>query len=187
MIMRPSRLRPLLALLALGALPAAPLVAQNAQQAPTVIECAGTAETVSTDTETTFTFRDKVVVTGTNLKLTCDFLQVIVRRKADPAATIGKMERFKSLLATGNVRILQEDREAVCGRAEVLPEQDKITLTENPVVKDLGNGGTVTGPVISLHRGQRRAVIEGGTTIVLPPVKDLGFDQDKPADAPKQP
>jgi hypothetical protein len=38
-----------------------------------------------------------------------------------------------------------------------------------------------------LYRGERRAVIEGGTTIALPPVKDLGFDPTKPAPAPAAP
>src|SRR3954471_17182136 len=88
---------------------------------PTVIECAGLAETVSTDTETIATFRDKVVVTGNNIKVTCDFLKVIASRKGDPKATIGKFGYFKSLVATGHVKIVQGDREASCGRAEIFP------------------------------------------------------------------
>jgi len=67
---------------------------------PTVIE-SGTAEMVSTAKETTFTFGKGVVVTGTNMKLTCDDLVVIVVRTGDPEATIGKPEQFKSLVATG--------------------------------------------------------------------------------------
>ena len=171
---------------ALGAL--APLRAQEVQ--PTVID-SGQLDMRSTDTLTTFVFTKKVVVTGTNLRLTCDRLEVITTRKGDPTATIGKLGRFKSLIAEGDVRIVQSDREAACGRAEVLPDDDKIILTDHPVVKDLANGATATGPRMVLYRGERRAVIEGtaetGTSIVLPAIKDLGFDKDqKPATPPPE-
>lgn len=67
--------------------------------------------------------------------------------------------------------------------AEVLPDDDKIILTDHPVIKDLANGATATGPKMVLYRGERRAVIEGAesapTRITLPAIKDLGFDQEK--------
>ncbi len=165
---------------------------------PTVIE-SEQLDMRSTDTLTTFIFSKKVVVTGTNLRLTCDRLEVITTRKGDPTATIGKLGRFKSLIADGNVYIVQSDREAACGRAEVLPDDDKIILTDNPVIKDLANGATATGPKMVLYRGERRAVIEGAesapTRIILPAIKDLGFDKEKepkpatppPDEAPKTP
>jgi len=46
--------------------------------------------------------------------------------------TLGKQERFKSLVATGKVRIVQGEREATCEHAEVLPGEDRITLTGGP-------------------------------------------------------
>ena len=88
---------------------------------PTIIESAGPAVMVSTATESTFTFRDQVVVTATNLKITCDNLVAVALRTGDPKAIVGKQEKFKSLIATGNVHIVQGNREAYCGRAEVLP------------------------------------------------------------------
>lgn len=153
----------------------------------TVIECAGTFETISTDKEITSTFRDRVVVTGNNLKLTCDFLTVIAIRKDDATAALGKYGYFKSLVATGHVRILQGDREATCGRAEIFPGEDKIVLSEGPVVRDTGNDSSFTAPVLELYRGQRRAVAPGGgTRIVLPALKDLGYEKEQktPATAP---
>ncbi len=171
----------------------ATLPAQEVQ--PTVID-SERLEMHSTDTLTTFVFTHRVVVTGTNLKLTCDRLEVITTRKGDPTATIGKLGQFKSLIAEGNVRILQSDREAACGRAEVLPHDDKIILTDHPVVKDLANGAIATGPRMILHRGERRAIIEGAegdpSRIILPAIKDLGFDATQkpappPAEAPKKP
>jgi len=189
---RPFRLLLALSFAAAPAL-SLPSVLRAADQAqPTIIESAGPAEMVSTDTESTFTFRDQVVVTGTNLKLTCDLLVVVARRTGDPKATLGKQEDFKSLIATGHVRLLQNDREATCGRAEVLPGEDKVVLTENPKVRLLdGSNSEATGPRMTLLRGERRALIDGGTThFILPPLKDLGPGKDKkasPADgtAPK--
>lgn len=164
--------------------PGAPLV-------PTVIE-SGTAEMVSSATDTTFTFRKGVTVTATNMKLTCDELIVVAKRSGDPAATIGKQEHFKSLVAIGNVRLVQNDREATCGRATVYPGEDKVELTENPVVRSVKEGWTQTGPKMVLYRGERRAVIESTETerprLLLPPLKDLGdLGQDgrkKKKDAP---
>jgi lipopolysaccharide export system protein LptA len=169
------------------------LSAQEVQ--PTVID-SEQLDMRSTDTQTTFLFTKNVVVIGTNLRLTCDRLEVITTRKGDPTATIGKLGRFKSLIAEGSVHIVQADREAACGRAEVLPDDNKIILTDNPVVKDLANGATATGPRMVLYRGERRAVIEGAeaapSRIILPAIKDLGFEKESksappPAEPPKKP
>lgn len=183
--------------LALGLFAGTGLLAWSQTQdlGPTVID-SEQLDMRSTDTLTTFVFSKNVIVTGTNLKLTCDRLEVITTRKGDPTATIGKLGRFKSLIAEGNVLIVQADREASCGRAEVLPDDDKIILTDRPVIKDLANGATATGPKMILYRGERRAVIEGAeadpSRIILPAIKDLGFAKDeKPAppaaETPKQP
>ncbi len=155
---------------------------------PTVIE-SGAAEMVSTEKETTFTFSKGVKVSATNMELTCDDLVVIARRTGDPAATLGKQENFKSLIATGNVRIVQNDREATCGRAAVYPGEDRVELTDNPVVRSTKEGWVQTGPKMVLHRGERRAVIEGNATerprLMLPPLKDLGYDKEKPKEKSK--
>lgn len=177
-------LRPLFVSLALFSL-------LHAEEPPrTVIECAGLSETLATDTETIATFRDKVVVTGNNIKVTCDFLKVVASRQGDPKATIGKYGYFKSLVATGNVRIIQGDREAVCGKAEIFPGEDRVVLSRLaktdpfPTVRSTDEQYTATGPRMILYRGQRRATIEPedgvGGQIILPPIKDLGFSKDKP-------
>ena len=175
-------------LLLLGALfGLASAFAQNAPETTTNIQSDGPGEMVSTDKETTITFRDKVVVTGTNLRLTCDYLKVVVLRTGDPAATLGKVEKFRSLLATGNVVIVQGDREAACGRAEVLPEDDKIILTENPVVVDRAAQTRLIGERITMFRGERRVLVDK-PSVTGPPIRDLGFDKDKsapPAETPK--
>lgn len=166
-------------------------IALPAQDTNTVITSDGEARMVSTETEATITFRDKVLVTGTNLKMSCDFLQVVVRRKTDPAATLGKVEKFRSMLATGNVVVIQGDREAACGRAEVLPEQDRIILTENPVVVDHDQKTRIAGEKITILNGQKNFIVEK-PSLTGPPVKDLGYDKEKkpatpPATETKQP
>ncbi|MEO7412741.1 MAG: LptA/OstA family protein [Opitutaceae bacterium] len=182
--MKSSLLFALSALLTLGPVRAA----ETPVSTDTIIECAGVFETISTDKEITSTFRDKVLVTGNNLKLTCDFLTVIAIRKDDGAAALGKYGYFKSLVATGNVRIVQGDREATCGRAEIFPGEDKIVLSENPLVRDTGNESSFTAPVLELYRGQRRAIAPaqpgGRTRIVLPALKDLGYEKDKATPSP---
>lgn len=156
-----------------------------AEEVPTVIT-SDTGEMVSSATETTFTFDKNVKVTGTNITITCDRLVVIATRTGDPKATLGNQDKFKSLVATGNVHIVQNDREAFCGRAEVLPGQDKAVLTENPRVRTQDGKYEADGPVMELYRGQRRAVINGGVRFALPPLKDLGYEKEleKPAPAP---
>lgn len=168
---------------------AAPALAQSTAEQPTVIE-SQLLDMRSTDTETSSLFTGNVVVTGTNMKLTCDRLEVVALRSADASAAIGTVEKFKSLIATGNVHIVQGDREATCGRAEVLPGDDKIILTLKPVVTDRGVGWTWTGDELLLLRGERQ-VRGTNVRIVGPPVKDLGFEKDKPLEEsaanPKQP
>jgi lipopolysaccharide export system protein LptA len=185
-------MKPLLPFLAFaaGLLPAlAP--AQNAALQSTVITSRGPGVMVSTDQETTITFHDQVVVTGTNLKLTCDYLEVVVLRTGDQSATLGKVEKFRSMLATGSVHIIQGDREAACGRAEVLPEDDKIVLSDQPVIVFHDEGARQSGSKITMYKGKRRVEVENPIT-TLPPVKDLGFDKEPkpappPAETPKKP
>ncbi|MFI5337224.1 MAG: LptA/OstA family protein [Opitutales bacterium] len=168
---------PRLALLAAGLYAAAH--AQNTEPRPTVIE-SDQLDMRSTETETISDYSGHVVVTGTNLRLTCEYLRVVVLRKADPTATIGKFEKFRSLLATGNVNLVQGDREAACGRAEVLPAQNQIILTEHPVIVDHEQNSRISGEKITLLRGQHQVLVDK-PVLAGPPVKDLGFDKDKPA------
>ena len=154
-----------------------------AEPTPTTIDSVS-AESVSSDTETTTTFHDQVVAAGNDLTMTCDFLKVIATRIGDKSATLGKYGKFRYLLATGHVRIVQGDRVATCGRAEVFPGEDRIVLTEEPVVKIESEHYEARGPRMVLYRGQRRAVIEGSpqdrTHISLPAIKDLGFPSENP-------
>jgi len=128
-----------------------------------------------------FLFSDNVKLTGNNLIVTCDRLEIHADRTGDLDANIGQIGGIRQILAIGNVSISQEGRVARAGRAEVLPLEDKIVLTENPIVTD--TQGTVSGERMTFYRGDRRAVIESGASgparVTLPAIPDLGFMKDK--------
>lgn len=180
---------PLLALLtvplahAADVKPAAPVA--PAAVVPTVITSTK-MEMWSTDTETRSVFQQNVVVTGSNLKMTCDKLDVTAIRLGDPKnkdATLGALDKFKTLVATGNVHIIQGDREVTCGRAEVFPVEDRVVLTEKPVVIDSSGPYIATGDRIVLLKGERR-VFGDNIRLQGPPIRDLGFDKDKSVQSP---
>jgi len=174
----PFLLALLVALTAHAAEPAAPIV-------PTVITSTK-MEMWSTDTETRSIFEQNVVVTGSNLRITCDKLDVTATRLDSPdnkESTLGALEKFKTLVATGNVRIVQGDREVTCGRAEVFPAENRVVLTDKPVVIDNSGPYVATGTRIVLLKGERRLF---GDNIRLqgPAIRDLGFEKNKPMQPP---
>ncbi|HTQ31945.1 MAG TPA: LptA/OstA family protein [Opitutaceae bacterium] len=180
--MKPNRLG---ALLLLATSLPAPAVIGAAEPPSTVID-SQSLDMRSTADETVSVFTGNVVVTGNDLRITCDRLEVVSVRIDDKTDTIGKQDRFKSLLATGHVHIVQGDREASCGRAQVLPHDDKVILTENPVVIDHGNNTVATGDPIELLRGERR--VKGTNVhIMMPGIKDLGFGPNAPLPEPDKP
>jgi hypothetical protein len=139
----------------------------------------------STDKEVVTILWDHVIISATNLRVTCDRAEIISFRSGDTTQLVAKQNRFKSLILTGHVTIFQRDsnREATCGRAEIQPAADSITLTENPKVVDLDKAGkpelTWTGDELLLLRGERR--VQGKNVhFTAPPIKDLGFDKNKP-------
>jgi lipopolysaccharide export system protein LptA len=179
-----SRRPALLCLLAL-----APLAAASpgfAAEPPPTIITSDSGEARSSDADTTSYFTGHVVVTGNDIRIECDRLEVISARTGDKTDTIGTQSSFKYILATGHVRIVQGAREAACARAEVLPQENRITLTGQPVVTDHGNGTVFTGEPLILYRNQRRVTGEH-VHITAPPIKDLGFDKNEPPPAPAPP
>jgi len=174
---------------------AASLPAQSAEPVPTTIQ-AESAEMVTVGQLTTIVYQGKVRVSGTNLGLNCDYLKIELTNVGAAGSTIGKLDKFRSLLATGNVVIVQGEREAACGRAEILPEQDKIVLTDKPVVVDRASQTRTEAEEITMHRGERKVTAKNIRS-VGPAMKDLGFDKDKllkpdekpgpPPETPKQP
>lgn len=121
----------------------------------------------------------KVTVTGTNLKIVCDRMELTATRISEKSGAVPALDKFRYLLATGNVSITQGTRVATCGRAEVLPREEKVVLTEDPVVTDNATGFVSAGERITMLRGQERVEVEK-PRFTGPPIKDLGFEK-KPA------
>ena len=118
----------------------------------------------------------KVTVTGTNLLIVCDRLELIATRIGKDSGAVPDLDKFRYLLATGNVSINQGTRVATCGRAEVFPREEKVVLTENPVVADKATDMVSSGDRITMLRGQERVVVDN-PKLTGPPIKDLGFEK----------
>ncbi len=173
-------------LLLLALLSGATLVAQPVAPQRTELTADDLVMT-STDRESRVVCVGNVQLTGTNLRIVCDRLEIIADRDYDPTATLGELKGFKYLLATGNVRIVQGQREATCGRAEVLPSDGTVVLSENPVVLDRATDIIGRGEVITLRRGQQEMEIQK-PRFSGPPIRDLGADvPTTPAPAPPTP
>jgi lipopolysaccharide export system protein LptA len=128
-----------------------------------------------------------VTVTGTNMRIVCDRMELIATRLGgQEAAAVPTLEKFRYLLATGNVSITQGSRTATCGRAEVLPREEKVVLTENPVVVDRATEFVSAGEKITMLRGQERVEVEK-PRLSGPPIRDLGFDRNAAPAAGAQP
>lgn len=178
-------MKPLAALLACAFGLGASLFAADLTPRPTELTCDHT-EIWSVGQETRGICTGSVVLLGTNLKITCDRLEFTALGVGDKTATVPTLDKFKHMLATGHVVIVQGDREAVCGRAEVLPQDDKVVLTENPSVVDHGTGWTSAGEQITLLHGERRVIVDK-SRVVGPSIKDLGFDPTKTPAPPTAP
>ncbi len=153
----------------------APLVAQIVNPFPeenTVLK-ADYLDLRSTTTESIVICIGNVTLEGTNMKIACDRLEIVAARIGNQDATIGELKGFKSLIATGNVHLVQEDREAICGRAEVLPLEEKVVLSINPRLIDHSSNVVTTGDEMTLLRGKRQVLVVNAT-VTGPPIIDLG-------------
>lgn len=189
--MKLRRFLPLLAVpaLALASTGRAQPVAEPAPLTPqNTIVTADRLEMKNTGVESHLVFIGNVHLTGTNLTVTCDRVEIYAEqipdiRDPEKKATIGKIGALTRILALGHVRISQEGRTATAGRAEVMPIEDKIVLTEEPVVTDTETQVTVSGTRMTFFRGDRYGQIEN-PQVVGPAIPNLGFPRDKDGSTP---
>ena len=155
---------------------------QAVEQQRTTLECEH-MDMWSEGEETKAICTGKVVVTGTNIRIECDRLELTASRIGEKAGAVPTLEKFRYLLATGKVSITQGTRTATCGRAEVLPREEKVVLTEDPVVVDRATDFVSAGEKITMLRGQEKVEVEK-PRFTGPPIKDLGFEKKTEKDAP---
>jgi lipopolysaccharide export system protein LptA len=178
----------LFAFVLLAVLPSNPRAADlPAAAAPTeTVITSDQMEAHSTDTETFCTFTGNVHVVSNNVHIECDRLDTISSRSGDKSEIVGTEAQFKHLQADGHVRITQGDRDAICGHAEVKEGQDKIILTQDPVIIDHSNGTRAAGDTITLLRSLNKILIDHAR-ILAPPMKDFNLDKSQLAPSPATP
>lgn len=133
-----------------------------------------------------FLFSEGVVLRATNMLVECDKLEVFASRQAEEESNIGKFGAIKEIIASGNVRIVQQERTATCERAVVQPNKERIVLTGNPVVEQPGGRLATFNPddEIILDRGNGKITVntQGGRKLRLTSsaIGDLGFEDQGP-------
>lgn len=151
---------------------------------PTEIEC-GRARVENDGVNASFIFSEDVLLRATNMELRCDLLEVFTKRLSEEENTIGTFSSIRKIIATGNVSIMQAERTATAGKAEVLPNEEKVVLYDNPIV--VQNGYTFTGHQLVIERGKGRIYVPGSENkrvrVVGPAIKDLGFEEDNDPNA----
>ena len=71
----------------------------------------------------------------------------------------GDMEEIEKIVAQGNVRMVQEDREATCREATYYHRDGKLVLRGEPVVREGDNW--VSGKRITYYIDEQKSVAEG--------------------------
>jgi lipopolysaccharide export system protein LptA len=130
---------------------------------------------------TTSVFTGHVVVVGNNTRITCDYLKAVSVSKAGET-TASEPQQFRYLLATGHVRILESDRDTTCERAEVLPAQDQLTLSGNPVVTLHSSGEVYTGDPLIVQGHNGKYTVSGHNVRIrsASALKDLALPKNPP-------
>jgi len=103
-----------------------------------------------------FEFKGSVEVLATNLIANCERMEVFTKDGSDPEGVTG----LDRIVAYDSIRVEQLGRVAKADKLTILPEEGKLLLEGSAEVAD--GRGTVTGEKLTLFRGERRALIEGG-------------------------
>lgn len=160
-----------------------PAFAGEDEDLPRTIVESDALEMNATDDQNFFYFTGNVRVTGTNLGVTCDRLEVVTSRTGESEATIGEITAIESIVATGGVEIFQAGRRITAGRAELSPREGLVVLTDQPKIID--GEVEVSGWRITLLKGERKALVEadpeqgqgGRPTVKLDSLPDLGYKE----------
>ncbi|MFA5257388.1 MAG: LptA/OstA family protein [Opitutales bacterium] len=161
--------RKLYLILLLAACLASGPAARAADTPQTVID-SDKLDLVAGETTNSFVFEGNVNADGQGMLLTCERLEVLAARTASAKGTVGKMGAVESVVATGNVRIEQAGRVAVAGKAEVMPAEGLVILSDHPKIID--SRATVEGWKIIYNSKDR-------TVQVLPTPPELQTEGSK--------
>ncbi|OHE72890.1 MAG: hypothetical protein A2Y14_04460 [Verrucomicrobia bacterium GWF2_51_19] len=137
-------------------------------------------EMVTEPTQNVFHFTGNVKVSGTDLRAEGDSMTVYsAHKEGQSSAGIGSIDK---IFAKGSVLIVQTEREARAGSAEIYPTEGRLVLMDSPEVKE--KDGIVRGEKIVFVKGEHRAIVEGAgptqrATVLLPNMAHVDIDADK--------
>ena len=166
-------------LLGVGALAAEPPVATPSPSSTNSL-AAKTPTTITSDrmevdyAQSIYTFKDNVLLVDPQMTLRADKMVVFYGTTSNATATATNADASASatssiqkIIATGSVFIMEDKRQATCGRAVYTAADNRVVLTEN--AKVVSPDSTVTGEKITFWRGQGRMDVESGTHVVVFP------------------
>ncbi len=165
--------------------PESTIVPSDKPLVPTVIE-AENLQAEITEERGYLKLIGSVKLSGTNLEITCNQMEVFTDTKdTEGEDTIGDFSSIRRILATGNVKIVQEERTATAGKAEVLRDEEVIILDEDPIVYQDSIVMDGTGAQMIIERGNGTVKMIGDQTnklrITGPPIEDFGFEENEAA------
>jgi lipopolysaccharide transport protein LptA len=113
-------------------------------------------------------FTGNVVVTGTNFSMKCQEMTV----------NFDKEGKVDTILAKGDVEIVQPGRVTHSGQAVYTRDDDKFVLTDQPSIID--NKNKVAAPKIIIYRTKQSMYTEGRTDTIIS--QGNAFSSNPPAD-----
>ncbi|HUB67371.1 MAG TPA: LptA/OstA family protein [Candidatus Methylacidiphilales bacterium] len=119
----------------------------------------------------TAVFTGNVVTTATNFKMTCQEMTV----------NFTKDNKVDIITAKGDVVIIQPGRVTHSGQAQYFHDEDKIVLTDSPVIND--NGNIISAPTIIIYRTKQSLYTDGPTKTILQSGNGVGPTGSAPADS----
>ena len=127
---------------------------------PTTID-SDMAEVVTTKDGHRFYFSGNVVVTGTDLLLNCDELEILSKRESNSSKSITKVGKISLMVARGKVSIKQKGSLGTGDTATMQADPDVFILHGSPAVL-VDERGKLEGDEIVFERGKGRAELRGG-------------------------
>lgn len=103
----------------------------------------------------TYVFDGNVKIRGTDLDGSCNRIEL----EMQPDSANGK-RRLERITMTSEVKIIQGLKEVSCGRADIFAPQERVVLSQNPVVINHEDNTSAEGYRIVYDKGRRSLTVE---------------------------
>lgn len=126
--------------------------------ASTVITSQSMKMSSGPDDKQTYHFSENVELRSIDLKANCDKLAIIIKSK-NGQPNLEALDPIEKIVATGNVCLQQDTKTILAGHVIIFPQEGKIILEENPIIKD--SAGELKGSRIVYNNKTGKAKVEG--------------------------